>query len=245
MINTLNESSLHKTLKDLYSLNSPGSQKEVKVGSYIADIVEENGDIIEIQTGNLASLLKKCLFYIQEKHKVKIVYPLVTTRYIQTTFTQTGKTSRRKSPKQLNLYSIFRELTALYPLMLNRNFTLEVLEVVVTEERINSGKPEQSQNGRRRFRKEWIKQGKHLDQIGETHVFHGKKSWTSLLPKDLPEVFSARELYELLRNEGKKLSLDEAHLLIWVYSHAGIMEFVEKVSRSNKYSICKNKVRNK
>ena len=52
MINILNESSLHKTLKSYYSLQNEGSHTEAPQGPYIADIRTKDGSIIEIQTAN-------------------------------------------------------------------------------------------------------------------------------------------------------------------------------------------------
>src|SRR5574344_900022 len=123
MINTLNETSLHKTLKTLYSVQNEGSRTEEKVGQYICDIVTKEGDVIEIQTGSLGHLLAKTMYLISEKKKVTVVYPLPVTKYIET-----GK-ARRKSPAKKDIYSMFRELTALCPVLLNRYFTLEVLEI--------------------------------------------------------------------------------------------------------------------
>jgi hypothetical protein len=237
MINTLNESSLHKTLKELYSLNSPGSKMEVPAGPFIADIVEADGSVIEIQTGNLSSLLKKCMFCIENKRKIKIVYPLAVEKYIETRNLKSGKCSKRKSPAKKNLYSVFREITGLYPILLNRYFTLEILEVSVIEERTDIGELQQSRNGLRRFRKSWNKDGKRINRIGENYLLHGKKSYRKLLPDKTPESFSAKELYNIFISEGKKISLDQVHLLIWVYSKAGLIEFIKKEGRSNIYRL--------
>ena len=49
MINTLKESSLHKSLKLLYSLDE-GARTEVEIGKKIYDIVESDGSVIEVQT---------------------------------------------------------------------------------------------------------------------------------------------------------------------------------------------------
>ena len=57
-INTYNESSLHKTLKTLYASEN-GFQTEVKKDGYIYDILDAEGNAIEIQTKNLSKLLPK------------------------------------------------------------------------------------------------------------------------------------------------------------------------------------------
>ena len=58
VINTLNESSLHKTLKTLFSLED-GSRTEVQENGYVFDIVNKDGSIVEIQTKKLSALQKK------------------------------------------------------------------------------------------------------------------------------------------------------------------------------------------
>ena len=57
---TLNESKLHNSLKILYQEIYDG-QTEVEQDGHIYDIVSKNGNIIEIQTKNLAKLLPKIL----------------------------------------------------------------------------------------------------------------------------------------------------------------------------------------
>src|SRR5574344_2076467 len=264
MINTLNETSLHKTLKTLYSVQNDGSRTEEKVGQYICDIVTKEGNVIEIQTGSLGHLLAKVMYLISEKKKVTVVYPLPVTKYIETqkkvaekttpgaavvaaltgkskkhssTKAETTCTSRRKSPSKKSIYSMFRELTALCPVLLDKNFTLEVLEVTLTEERTATTEPVQSANKMRRFRKNWVKTGKHLDSINETHVFHGQKAYLDLLPKHIPAPFTVKKLEESFHTEGIKIDRTSVQLLVWVYTHAGLMEFVGKENRANCYIV--------
>ncbi|HAK69279.1 MAG TPA: hypothetical protein DCM57_06425 [Treponema sp.] len=237
MINTLNETHLHKTLKAIYASENEGSVTEQPVGDYIADVVTKNGDVIEIQTGSLGHLIAKIMYYIEEKRSVTVVYPLPCVKYIETTDFTSGKVSRRKSPKKQNLYSMFRELTALCPVILNRRFTLEVIESTVTEERKTTEDAVQSKNGRRRFPKKWLKTGKRLESVGKKHVFHGKSSYRKLIPKGLEDEFSARDLYNALKDGVPGLKMDNIRLMIWVYVHAEIMECTGKKGRSSIYRL--------
>lgn len=236
MINTYNETSLHRTLKHLYSLENDGSQEEVPVGDFIADIVTQDGSIIEIQTGSLSHLYKKLVYFIAEKRNVTVVYPLVTEKIIETK-TADGKIRKRKSPAKKNLYSVFRELTGLYTLILSRYFTLEVLEVKITEERIQSEDLQQSMNNRRRFRKNWNKSGKRLEEIADKKIFHGKKSWKKLLPDSLKEDFTVKELYSLLKPSTSYLTLNQIQLMVWVYCHAGLIHQTGKKGKAYTYSV--------
>jgi hypothetical protein len=257
MINTYNETSLHKTLKTIYQLQNEGSMTEQRIEQksarhavqpakgYIFDIVTSSGDVIEIQTGSLGHLLPKVLYLIAEKRNVTIVFPLAATKYIQTQNTNDGSTRKRKSPAAAKIYSykFFRELTALCPVLTNKYVTLEVLEVTMTEERTASDELVQSPNGRRRFRKNWNKTGKHLDSIDGKHVFHGKKSWLLLLPKTLrgAKKFTVNSLLEEFAKEGIKLRRNDVQLLVWVFSHAQLIECTGKIGKANEYQITANR----
>lgn len=286
MINTLNETHLHKTLKKIYLLENEGSREEVDSSkekdfktdksvsrsAYIFDIVTKEGNVIEIQTGNVSHLLAKIMYVTSLKKKITVVYPLVTTKYIETfekkntqlkkrknvvkeilsygTFEASSPNqnssseelilkSRRKSPSKKNIYSVLRELTGLTSVLLNKYFTLEILEISLTEERIISAEPVQSSNKRRRFRKNWVKSGKRLESINEKHIFHTKKDWLSLLPRNIPEQFTVTSLYESFKEENLKVTRQDISLLVWIYSRAGL--FIQTGKQGNSYVYRKNK----
>ena len=135
VINTLNESSLHKKLKEIYSLEE-GCRTEAEENGKIYDIITSQGEIIEIQTKNLSKLLSKSLELLNQGKKIKIVHPYIKEKIIST-YSEDGKLlSSRKSPKKENIYSVFRELTGLYPFLLKPGFSLELLEISMTEIRL-------------------------------------------------------------------------------------------------------------
>ena len=236
MINTLNETSLHKSLKALYRIQCNG-KSEVKVGAYIADILCPDGGIIEIQTGTLGKLLKKSEFFLSEKRKVKIVYPLATVKYIETKDAMTGKITRRKSPLKKNIYSVFKEITSLVPILLEKNFTLEIIETEITEERIKTEEPVQSKNKRRRFKKDWQKTGKRLEQTRKIFTLHGKSSYKKLLPKKLPDTFTSKDFFELLKKNIPLVKRSDANIMLWVLSKIKIINTVGKKGNAKIYSM--------
>lgn len=237
VINTLNETHLHKTLKQIYSLQNPESKQEVPVGSYIADILTKQGNIIEIQTGNLSSLKKKCEFYISEKRKITVVYPLVKEKFITTYDVKNLQLRKRKSPIKKNIFSIFKELTGIYQFLLNPKFTLQVVEVIITEERQDSGTPEQSKNKRRRFKKTWNKEDKKLDQILKTYTFKGKEKYLTLLPKNLDEYFTVKDVYAKTKEIDKTVKENDIRLMLWVFLKIGIIEQTGKKGKAFLYKI--------
>ena len=227
-INTYNESSLHNTLKLLYSENSHG-QTEIEENGFIYDIVTESSDIIEIQTKNLSKLLPKIMATLDCGKKIRVVYPLVITKRI-VLYSKDGKIlSNRKSPKKNSIYDLFDELTGIYPVLLNKNFTLEVLEISLIEERIKTEEAVNSKNQRRRFKKDWIKSNKRLEEILNTRIFSSKEDYLDLLPVDLPGIFCAKDLENCLRNKNyPQNAYKNAHLILWVLSRMELIELSEK-----------------
>lgn len=234
---TLNESKLHKTLKKIYSEIYDG-KTEVELYGYIYDIVTENKNIIEIQTKNLAKLLPKILDTIEKGHNIKIVHPIVIKKSIEIHSSDGTIISIRKSPKTGAIYDIFWELTGIYSVLLNKHFSLEIVEIDMIEERIMTEKPVQSKNGKRRFKKDWIKSDKRLDKIIDTRRFDEKKDFLDLLPKNLPQEFCAKDIKNKLKES--KLSsriLNNANLIIWVFNKMELIEYTTTKNRFRYYKL--------
>lgn len=223
MINTLNESSLHKKLKQIYAAENNGLTEQT-AGNYIADILCPDKHIIEIQTGNLSSLREKIAFFLKEGYKITVVYPAAKEKYIVTEDRTTGKTSRRKSPLKKGFCSVFREITSLTDFLFKRNFYLEVLECSITEKRIRLEKNVQSRNERRRFLKPWLKEGKELNQILTRTVLHGKSSYKKLLSPALPPQFTVSEFHAELKKRLTDVRKPESSLILWVLAKTGLIE---------------------
>lgn len=226
---TLNESSLHKSLKIIYSEIYDG-QTEVKKYNHVYDIITKKGNAIEIQTKNLSKLLPKIYDTIQKGHNIKLVHPVILENTIELYDSQNNLLSKRKSPKKQNIYSIFKELTGIYEVLLNRHFSLEIVYIKMTETRMRTLENVQSQNKRRRFKKNWIKTNKRLEEIIETKHFNSKDDYLKLLP-ELPDTFSSKDLEEKI---GKK---NNPNLILWVFSHMNIIKHVESQGRKKIYKI--------
>jgi len=238
MINTLNESSLHRSLKSLYALED-GCTTEVNIAGKIYDIVDGNGNVIEIQTKNLSSLLVKTLDAMQKGRRVKIVHPVAAVKYIEVYDEGGVLVSKRKSPVCASVYSVFRELTGLYPVLLKKRFSLDVLEIAMTEIRTQSETPVQSPNGHRRFLKNWNKTDKRLETIFETRTFTKADDYRSLIPESCLPRFCARDVASALA-ENKTLPASakaQAHLMLWVLSHMNLIEAENDFSRPRYYRV--------
>ncbi len=215
MFSVMNETHLHRALKDYYAVLNEGSRKEADVDGYVADILLADGGIIEIQTQSLSHLSKKICHVLASGHTVKVVYPVAVEKYIETQDFTSGSVRRRKSPVKKSIYSAFRELTGLLPYLLDARFSLEFVEVSMTEERIDTGELSQSKNGRRRFRKTWNKSGKRLEKIEGIHVFDSKEDYLKLIPFGEDDEFCVKDVCMKLKKSVRHVKETDVRFLIW------------------------------
>lgn len=234
----LNESSLHNTLKIYYASQTNG-KTEVEMHGHIYDVFTEDGQVIEIQTKNLSKLSKKIKDTLEKGLKVTLVYPVPATTKIILTDEQGKFISSRKSPNKGSVYDIFKETTGLYNILLHKNFTLEVVFITMIEHRVRTEEPVQAKNNRRRFRKNWIKLNKKLEEIIEIKRFKTKKDYLSLLPPALPHQFCAKDIKERLKSE--KLApakiYNNSNLILWVLNKMELLEYTETRNRSKYYKV--------
>lgn len=237
-INTYNESSLHNTLKTLYSVTKNG-RTEVNLNGYIYDIITDDEGIFEIQTRNLSKLLPKVMTTLEGGGKITVVYPIIAEKKVVLYDDDGNILSKRKSPKKQTIYSIFDELTGIYPVLLNKNFTLEVLQIKMIEERKRTAEPVQSGNKKRRFKRDWIKTNKRLEDIITTTQFKTADDYIKLLPSGLPETFCAKDVYNAFSSskEYPAEAAKKSHLILWVLSRMEIIEFTEIKNRSKYYRL--------
>lgn len=183
-INIKNEKSLHSDIKEWYS--APGDRFEVKVGNFIIDILR--GDLlIEIQTGNFSSIRKKIKKLIKD-HRVRIVYPIPSEKWITLLDAEGGGIiSKRRSPKKGIVEDLFGELLAMPDIVLESNFSFEVLMVKVEEIRLNDGK------GSWRRRRNSILD-RQLLEVESSMSFNSKEDYADLLPENLPPEFTNKDL---------------------------------------------------
>ncbi len=183
-INTLNEKSLHASLKQWYA--GPGDQLEVRVDGYIIDLVR--GDLlVEIQTGSFSPLKRK-LARLAENHTVRLVFPVALEKWIIRQPTEEGeKPQRRKSPKRGRVEQVFAQLVYIPALLENANFSLEVLLIREEEVRHHENKKAWRRRG-------WVTDERRLLAVVERRVFYTPQELASLLPEGLASPFTVRDL---------------------------------------------------
>ena len=183
-IGTLNEKSLHASLKTWYT--QPGDELEVRINGYVIDIVR--GDqLIEIQTRNFSALKEK-LAELTTHFQVRLVHPIPREKWILRIGADGRKRiGRRKSPKRGCVEYLFSELVSFPQLAVQPNLSIEVL---LTQEEVlwkDDGK------GSWR-RKKWSISDHRLMNVLESIVFTTRSDYQNLLPPSLPREFTTDDL---------------------------------------------------
>lgn len=224
MINTYNESLVHHELKELFA-EKYGGKTEVEHNGYICDVFCQNKNdekplIIEVQSAGLSSLSEKLRSLLKDS-RLMLVYPLATKTRIQTVSTESKVVSSRTSPKKKNIYCIFGEFFKIYDLFEDENFSLCVVPVTQTKIKQLTDEPVQTLQKNRRFKKNYLITDRLLDTISEPIVFKNKIEFLDLLPKEIPEMFSSKEL--------KKTEVKgEANKMLWVLLRMGLIKIDHK-----------------
>jgi hypothetical protein len=211
----MNEFSLHSEIKKVYSL--PGDQFEVKVGSYIVDILRGNL-VIEVQTKNFSALKEK-LQVLTEKHQVRLVYPLPEKKWITQVTKDQTVLNTHKSSRKGKLTDLFGELVMIPKMISEENFSLEVLLIDEEEVRCDDGK------GSWRRRGVSIKERKLL-KLNDRILFQTKIDFLKILPEGLNEVFTNRELAKLA-----KISVRSARQITYCLRKGGVIRVTKKDGR--------------
>ena len=188
-IGLLNENPLHSALKKFYAQYD--ERFEVKVDGFVIDIVR--GDLlIEIQTGNFSSIKRK-LFKLVVNHPVRLVYPIACEKWIiKLTKEGEGQTKRRKSPKRGAVEDLFKELVSFPELLLNPNFSLDV--VLIQEEDVRR------YNGKRGWRRRGlVTEERRLLKVVEQRLFEKPTDVGALIPKGLSKLFTTSDLAEAMK----------------------------------------------
>ena len=186
-IGTLSEKSLHAGLKDWCSRD--GDEFEVEVDGFIIDVVR--GDqLIEIQTRHLYAMKGK-LERLLQSHQVRLLHPIAKEKWIVRQTAEGKHLGRRKSPKRGQVIDIFRELVRIPWLLPHPNLTIELLLTRQNQVLRNDG-----QGSWRR--KKWSIYDHQLLEVVEQVTFCSVADYCSLIPADLPQPFTNRQLANAL-----------------------------------------------
>lgn len=181
-IGTLNEGSLHASLKEWYA--QPGDMFEVPNAGFVIDIMRDGGGpdelLIEIQTGSFKAMGNK-LDHLLGLHRMLLVYPIAR----RTVLERDG--ARRRSPKKGSVFSLFEELVSIPTLLDHPGLELEVVLVDVTKRQVHDPSVRRGRGG-------WRTIDRHLDDIVQSHRFTGMGDLWRLVGGPLPDLFTTADI---------------------------------------------------
>lgn len=219
-IGTLGEKTLHAILKEYFE--PCRGNHEIRLGSFVADIVGENG-IIEIQTAHFDKLRKKLEAFLNET-TVTVVYPIPSTKWLVWLDDTSGEvTSRRKSPKKGTPYQAFFELYKIKPLLLHENLRLCFVMLDMVEYRNLNGWSQDRKRGSSRFER-------IPTEIHEEIYIDSVLDYKKLIPENMPQQFTTRDY-----QQASGLSLKMAQTALNVLSSVGAVQRVGKKGRALLY----------
>ena len=187
VIGVLREGPLHRELKAL--LATPGDAFEVKVGGYVIDLVRQDGELVEIQTGSFSPLRAK-LDALLDGHRVRIVHPIPAERRIIRVDEDGQVLSTKRSPKKPTAATIFEGLVSFPTLLSHPNLTIEVL--LCREDHVRKPEPVR---GRRYLRDPGERR---LTEILQRIELKTANDAGTLIP-ELEEPFTTKELAKAMR----------------------------------------------
>lgn len=220
-LSTYREGSLHAALKALYA--KPGDRVEESVDGYVIDVVRDD-ELVEIQTASFSSAARK-LRRLVEDHRVLLVHPIATERWLVRVDADGVVTDRRRSPKRGLPIDLFHELVAFPELVAHPNFRIEL--VLIREEELRGPVPD---GARFRHPREWWRLDRRLLEVVETIRVDSPADLLGLLPADLPSPFTSTDIATASRRP-KHLALRAAYCL----QHAGATRYVGRRGRARLY----------
>jgi hypothetical protein len=166
-----------------------GGRLEVPVGPFVIDVVQPDGELVEVQTGGFAPLRRK-LDALLDQHRMRIVHPLAAERRIVRVDAHGEIISIQRSPRRATAADLFDKLVAFPSLVSHPNLTIEIL--LLREDHIRSAAPVTS---RRRTRDPGERR---LVDVLQRIELRDPGDVLRALPRLPGEPFSTRELASLL-----------------------------------------------
>ena len=219
-IGTLSEKALHAALKAYYEPDA--ESREIALGSFVADIVGEDG-IIEIQTRGFERLRDKLDAFL-EFTRVTVVYPIVKQRWLCWVDPETGEvTPKKKSPKKEIPFDVFPELYKIKKQMQHPNFTLRLAVLESTDYKYLDGYGQQ--------RKIRATRGERVpDDLLEEIEICCPADYLALLPESLEEPFTTKTLAKAV-----KRPVSHAQAAVNVLYTIGVLERIGKEKNTYLY----------
>ncbi len=226
-VGTQNEKLIHAALKNYYAPFS--DEQEVKIGSFYADAVSEDG-IFEIQTKQLYRLREKLSVFL-ENARVNLVHPFICESKTLFTNEKSGEIVKADKPRKTSSWlKIFEELYSIRNFLRSDNLKIVIVKLKVEKIVYFNGEkiPDlRSRNVRKKCRIEKIPM-----EIVEEIWFETAEDFRRLLPENLPESFTKKEFCKAAGEANSSLRLE-------VLREIGILEKVGKRGNAFVYAVLK------
>lgn len=204
-IGLLAEKRLHSVLKrwildDLTRHEQNVAGRDGKPTRFVADILTADGEIFEIQTGDLYPLCRKIAFYMEQTdHPVTVVHPLIGQKQINWIDPGSGEiTHRNRSTKHETPLSVLGELKPFLPYLGHPRFSLCLPLLALEEFRLLDGWGKGGKRGSHRF--ELIP-----TELMEVWQLASLADYLALYPRELPSPFTAKVFGKYTRLRGYAL----------------------------------------
>lgn len=222
-IGTLSEKTLHAVLKHYYEPYV--NNHETKIGSFVADIVGENG-IIEIQTAGFDRMRKKLTAFL-EVTSVTVVYPIAEIKWLSWIDEDTGETTkRRKSNKKGTVFTAFYELYKIRDMLTNPNLTICITMLDINEYRRLNGWSKDKKKGS-------VRADRVPNDIIDEIYLRCPQDYLNLLPTNIPDSFTVKELAKLTKTTPRITQFG-----VMVLKTIGVVRQTGKIGNAYVYERC-------
>ncbi|MDR0495165.1 MAG: hypothetical protein LBG95_06025 [Treponema sp.] len=224
-IGTRSESSLHRDLKLSYA--GKAGRTEIEVAGFIADGINAEGEYIEVQIRNFGSIKKK-IQELSQLGKVRVIYPVLVTKYIEVFNTKGKLQYRRKSPRRGSAWDIFDALVHAPELPLVSGLAIELVLVEASEQRVRDGKGS--------WRRKGVSIKDHaLLAVYERIALQKPADYLRFVPFTLKEQFTSADL-----GEKAGIRVDMARKALYVLTKIGVVNRIGKKGNALVYK-CKRR----
>ncbi|MCP4305187.1 MAG: hypothetical protein GY926_15105 [bacterium] len=158
---------------------------EAPLDGFVIDLIRD-GLLIEIQTRGFSAMRRK-FDRLLDSYPIHLVHPVAVEKWIVKLDDNGDPVSRKRSPKRGIAADVCQELVSFPSLLSHPNFTLEV--AMVAEEEVRRPDP----------KKGWRRGGfaieeRRLIEVLDSVLLVEPAGLLSLIPEDLPEVFTTADL---------------------------------------------------
>lgn len=221
-IGTLRERPLHASLKEWAARR--GDRLECPVDGYVVDLVRGNL-LIEIQTRGFSSMREKVGALLDSGHRVRIVHPVATSKWIVKIDDYGTILSRRRSPKRGHRTDIFAELVSFPERLIVSDLEIEV--ALTEEDEYRHHTP-----GRSWRRRGWSVLERRLIEVTDSFLIRDADDLRRLIPEHLPQPFTTSDLATVL---GRPLR--SAQQMAYCLRKTGVIVPVGKQGNSIRYQL--------